>query len=156
MMTTPNRRRSSPVRIRAAGGIVLGDKATVAMIKHRNGNGTWFFPKGRVEPDEEDEATARREIAEETGLTELDFLDNLGVYERYHMAPDGAIERLEIKTIHMYLFSAPSGAQLAPTLEIAEAAWVPLSRVAQVCGSARDRAWFATVHERIREAMERD
>ncbi len=33
----------------------------------------WDFPKGLVEPGEEPLATARREVAEETGLTDLDF-----------------------------------------------------------------------------------
>lgn len=148
--------RTEIVRIRAAGGIVLGDQATVAMIRHQNGNGTWFFPKGRCEPGETEEETARREIAEETGLTSLEFLDDLGMYERYHMAPNGAIERSQIKEIHMFLFAAEPHAALAPSHEIAEARWIPLSRVMSVGGSARDKAWFTTVHDRIREALRRD
>lgn len=143
-------------RIRAAGGIVLGDRGTVAMIRHKVGNGTWFFPKGRVEGDESEEDTARREIAEETGISELEYLGDLGIYERYHMTPEGEKERSEIKEIHMYLFAAPPDAELAPTLEIGDAKWVPLPHVARECGSDRDRAWFATVFERIRQAIQRD
>jgi len=144
-------------RIRAAGGIVLGDRAEVVMVRHRRGTNTWFFPKGRVEEEEiDEEATARREIAEETGLTDLEFLGDLGTYERYHMTPEGDIERSEIKEIHMFLYAAKPHAELNPTLEIAEAKWVPLSRVANECGSIRDRAWFATVYDRIREAITRD
>lgn len=143
-------------RIRAAGGIVLGDHAEVVMVRHKRGMNTWFFPKGRVEMDEEEEATARREIEEETGLTDLEFLDDLGTYERYHMNPEGEIERSEIKEIHMFLYAAKPHAALAPTHEIAEARWVPLRRVANECGSIRDRAWFASIHDRIREAVTRD
>ena len=33
----------------------------------------WDFPKGRVDPGEEQLAAARREVAEETGLFELDW-----------------------------------------------------------------------------------
>lgn len=33
----------------------------------------WDFPKGRVEPGEEPIDTAKRETAEETGITNLDF-----------------------------------------------------------------------------------
>lgn len=33
----------------------------------------WDFPKGEVEPGEDPLAAARRELAEETGLTHLDF-----------------------------------------------------------------------------------
>ena len=35
--------------------------------------GYWDFPKGEVEPGEDPLRTARREAAEETGLTGLDF-----------------------------------------------------------------------------------
>lgn len=143
-------------RIRAAGGIVLGDRAEVAMVRHKNGMNTWFFPKGRVELGEEEETTARREVEEETGLSDLEFLGDLGTYERYHMNPEGGIERSEIKEIHMYLYAAKPRAELLPTLEIAEAKWVPLSRVARECGSIRDCAWFASVYERVREAITRD
>ena len=143
-------------RIRAAGGIVLGDRASVAMVQHKNSNETWFFPKGRVEQGEDEEQTALREITEETGLTDLEYLDDLGTYERYHMNPQGSIERSEIKEIHMFLYAAKPRAQLAPTHEIGEAKWVPLSRVASECGSIRDSAWFASVYDRIKEAVRRD
>ena len=143
-------------RIRAAGGIVLGDKAGVAMVRHKQGMNTWFFPKGRVEAGEDEEATARREIEEETGLSDLEFLDDLGMYERYHMTPAGDIERSEIKEIHMFLYAAKPHSELAPTLEIAEARWVPLTKVAHECGSIRDRAWFASIRDRVREAVTRD
>ena len=144
------------VRIRAAGGIVLGDRGTLAMIRHKNGTGTWFFPKGRIEEGEDDETAARREIAEETGIANLEYLDDLGVYERYHMTPEGETERSEIKEIHMYLFAAPPHAELRPAYEIADARWVPLPQVVDECGSVRDRAWFTTVFERIRQAVQRD
>lgn len=143
-------------RIRTAGGIVLGEKATVAMVRHKHGTGTWFFPKGHLEPGETEEEAARREVWEETGITELEFLDDFGTYERYHMTPEGEIARSEIKEIHMFLFSTPPGTKLSPTFEIGEAQWVPISKVAQMSGSVRDRAWFASVYERIKEAIARD
>jgi 8-oxo-dGTP pyrophosphatase MutT (NUDIX family) len=36
--------------------------------------GHWDFPKGHIEEGESEEQTARREIQEETGITELEFL----------------------------------------------------------------------------------
>jgi len=143
-------------RIRTAGGIVLGEHATVAMVCHKNDNGRWFFPKGHVESGETEEETARREIMEETGLVNLEYLDDLGAYERYHMTPDGQIERSEIKEMHMFLFGVHADSALSPAFEIGEAKWIPASRVAVECTSARDRAWFASIYHRIKEAVRRD
>lgn len=36
--------------------------------------GHWDLPKGHVEPGESEEETARREILEETGISELEFV----------------------------------------------------------------------------------
>jgi 8-oxo-dGTP pyrophosphatase MutT (NUDIX family) len=142
--------------VAAMGGIVLGDRGTIAMVRRSNSNGAWLFPKGHAEEGETDEETARREVAEETGLTDLELLGDLGTYERNHIKPDGTYDYSEMKHIHMFLFAAPHGAALAPTLEIEEAQWVPYQKVAQVCGNDRDRAWFATVYDRVREAIQRD
>ncbi|MCG8429624.1 MAG: NUDIX domain-containing protein [Candidatus Omnitrophica bacterium] len=38
-------------------------------------NGTWGFPKGHVEGDEDEHETVRREVAEEAGLGSLTFVD---------------------------------------------------------------------------------
>jgi bis(5'-nucleosidyl)-tetraphosphatase len=141
---------------RSVGGIVLGDNGTIAMVKRSNGNGAWLFPKGHAEPGETDEETARREIAEESGLTNLELIDDLGSYERHPILPDGNEDREEMKEIKMFLFAAPMGATLAPTLEIEEARWIPLPHVIRENGNAADRAWFTTVFERIRHAIQRD
>ncbi len=140
----------------AMGGIVLGDRGTVAMIRNKNSNGAWLFPKGHPEAGESDEDAARREVAEETGLSDLELLGDLGTYERNHINPDGTYDYSELKHIHMYLFAAPHGAELAPTLEIEDAQWVPYQKVAETCGNDRDRAWYATVYDRVREAIQRD
>ena len=35
----------------------------------------WDYPKGHVEPGEDDVTAARRELMEETGITQADFVD---------------------------------------------------------------------------------
>jgi len=49
-----------------AGGLVFNATGEVLLIRDRNGY--WVFPKGHVEPRESPEETARREVAEETGV----------------------------------------------------------------------------------------
>lgn len=142
---------------KCAGGIVLGDGGTVAMVWSKNSQ-AWLFPKGKQDPGEDDEQTAYREIEEETGLTNLEYLDDLGTYERQ------GVDGHSTKQIHMYLFAAPRGAIVTAQMEIEKAEWVPLARVPEVFGKnaehptwfAPDRAWYPTVFERVRQAIQRD
>lgn len=145
-------------RVRTAGGIVLGDSGTVAMVMSENSR-AWLFPKGHIEEGETDEEAARREIGEETGLTDLEYIDDLGGFTRTHQK-NGYQEEKEVR---MFLFAAPMHAALSPTKEILEAKWVSLKHVPDVLGMgpnpewfARDRAWFASVFERVRQGIQRD
>ena len=58
---------------RSAGVVVVrfieGEWRVLLLRAYRN----WDFPKGQIEADEEPLAAARRETAEETTLTDLDF-----------------------------------------------------------------------------------
>ena len=139
-----------------AGGIVIGDAGTIALVRRRDGDGAWLFPKGHIDADESDEAAARREVLEETGLADLEYIDDLGSYERSAINADGSENPSRRKRIHMFLFAAPMHAQLAPSLEIEEARWVPLPRLIEAIGNAADRAWFVSVFERVRLAVQRD
>ena len=58
---------------RAAGAVVFrrGERGIRILVLRAYKN--WDFPKGMVEPGEEALAAAKREVAEETGLAELDF-----------------------------------------------------------------------------------
>ena len=139
-----------------AGGIVLGDHGTIAMVRVRNGDGAWLFPKGHIEEGEDGETAARREIAEEVGLTNLEYLDDLGSYTRPKIHADGTEDPELMKEIRMFLFAAEPHASLLPTHEASEAAWVSLPRVIETIGHTKDRAWFTTVFERVRHAIQRD
>jgi 8-oxo-dGTP pyrophosphatase MutT (NUDIX family) len=144
-----------PVHTRRAGGIVIGDAGNVVLVQHKE-NVVWLFPKGHIDGDESDEEAARREIEEETGLTNLELLDDLGVYERPRMYKDNTDHEDEIADIHMFLFAAPMHAPLVPTLEIGEAKWVPYREIAETIGNDKDRVWYASVFERVRQAIQRD
>ncbi|HEV7121239.1 MAG TPA: NUDIX domain-containing protein [Candidatus Paceibacterota bacterium] len=144
-----------PEVTRSAGGIVLGDHGTVALVRNRKDT-LWFFPKGHVEQGETDEDAARREILEEAGIAGLELIDDLGSYVRPRIFKDGTYSAAELKEIHMFLFAAPLHTELAPSMEIEESKWVSLSHVSESLEDAKDRAWFVSVFERVRQAVQRD
>lgn len=135
----------------SAGGIVLGDAGMLAIVKSKNGNGCFFFPKGHLHEGEDDESAARREIEEETGLGNLERIADLGVYMRPSIKRSGVT-----KPIHFFLFAAPSHATLSPGEEISEARWVHYQKAAESFEYDKDRAWYITVFERVKEAIQRD
>jgi len=58
------------VEVRAAGGVVTrpGAEGTEVLVVHRPAYDDWSLPKGKLEPGEDDETAARREVLEETGV----------------------------------------------------------------------------------------
>ncbi|MBD0334783.1 MAG: NUDIX hydrolase [Cyanobacteria bacterium Co-bin13] len=115
-----------PARIKettAAGGIIVRqqeNQVLVALIRE----GTlpaYVLPKGRVEPGEAVENTARREIEEEAGFTDLQLLGPLAVLERLDYA------KRHWKITHYFLFvtnqiqSTPTDPKMVYQVE-----WFPL------------------------------
>lgn len=141
----------------SAGGIVIGDAGMIALIRNRGGDGSWLFPKGHLEPGETDEEAARREIEEETGLKNLELLDDLGIFESFHIKKEGGYDYdAGPKHMHMFLFAAEPHAELAPTMEIEEAKWFSYRELGTIIGDEKGRVWYGTVFDRVREAIQRD
>jgi bis(5'-nucleosidyl)-tetraphosphatase len=84
----------------SAGGVVVrveGEHILVAAVGEGKLNQP-VLPKGHVEEGESIEDAARREIAEEAGLTQLTLLGELGMRERM------SFDRREWKMTHYFLF----------------------------------------------------
>jgi 8-oxo-dGTP pyrophosphatase MutT (NUDIX family) len=106
----------------AAGGVVVkkvDDALRVLLIKDSYGHWTW--PKGHAESGETPEETALREISEETGLTRLDVLEELGIQEYCFTLDDKKI----VKTVHIFLVEASGDEELIiQTSELLEGKWL--------------------------------
>jgi len=77
-------------REKSAGGIIFRKEAgnVYYLLLHytpseKGKHGHWGFAKGHVEEGENDEQTARREIAEETGITDLKIIAGFKEQEKY-------------------------------------------------------------------------
>jgi 8-oxo-dGTP pyrophosphatase MutT (NUDIX family) len=125
MSTTRDRaRRPAPLRRRsatAAGGVVLrgGDHGLEVALLGRARDGSWVFPKGTPAPDESLEATALREVREETGL-DVRITAPIGTMS-YSFAASG--ERVH-KTVHFFLMEPVGGDVSLHDAEYDEVRWV--------------------------------
>ena len=126
----------------SAGGIVLNLKGEVAVVRNGSGLPWWGFPKGHVNEGEELIDAAKREILEETGISDLAYMKDLGSYERHKGKPGGGEDSSELKTIHMFLFKT-SQQNLEPQDEQnPEACWVSVEEATQMLTHPKDRAFF--------------
>ncbi len=108
---------------RAAGFIVyrtVGGRREYLVVKHRGG-GAWGFPKGRLELGEAPEMAARREVAEEVGITELDPVPGFREVLAYRFRRGG---RTVDKRVVLFLARTCEPGEALPG-EIDEIAWLP-------------------------------
>ncbi len=91
---------TEPVHEVSAGGVVVrqdGDATRVLLIRDSYRN--WGFPKGHLEAGERSDAAALREVAEETGLRQLELVAELSAID-WHFRFRG---RLIHKVCHFFL-----------------------------------------------------
>jgi bis(5'-nucleosidyl)-tetraphosphatase len=72
---------------RSAGAVIFSIKETksISYLLLQYGAGHWDFPKGNIEDSEDESQAACREIREETGIANVEFLDGYkGKVEYYY------------------------------------------------------------------------
>jgi 8-oxo-dGTP pyrophosphatase MutT (NUDIX family) len=118
---------SNPVQ--AAGGIVVSEQGQIVIVS-QHGN-SWSLPKGHVDPGEDHLIAARREIYEESGLTELELIKELGSYRRRRIGKGGVgRDTGPVKEINLFLFKTIQSDLQPIDPDNPEALWVsPLEAV---------------------------
>lgn len=92
--------------------VILERKGRVVLVRHWYAPGAWTLPGGLVEPLEDDESAARREVFEETGYTLNSIEGVVGTYE----GSLGAHDTVRV----VYSSDYDGGLKLLPNLEIME------------------------------------
>ncbi len=147
MATTRDRARRTKRGSRtaiAAGGVVLrdGDHGHEVALLGRANDGSWVFPKGTPAEGETLEATALREVREETGL-EVRIIVPIGPMT-YSFAGSGL--RVH-KTVHFFLMEPIGGDISLHDHEYDEVRWVSV-------GDAHRMLSFDTYREVLDRALE--
>lgn len=82
---------------RSAGMVLFRDEAGKKMfLLLHYPSGHWDFVKGRIEKDEQPKEAAVREAREETGITDIEFVDGYEERIQYSYQYDGKTVRKEV------------------------------------------------------------
>ncbi len=131
------------IETESAGGIVVSQYGNVALVSQRGE--VWSFPKGHIEAGETPIMAAKREITEETGLTEMTFIKPLGQYTRPKIGKTGDDDMTEIKTIHLFLFSSKEIPLNPLDSDNPSAKWVSPNDVEALLTHSKDRSFFVSI-----------
>ncbi len=136
--------------IRAAGGILVrrrrhaGRRRTELALVHRPRYDDWTFPKGKRDADDEDdEATALREVEEETGFA-CDLGEELG--STWYRDAKG-----RNKLVRYWRMTLPEGAtgeEFLPNREVDELRWCTAAEAGRILTYEHDRVLLAQVRGR--------
>lgn len=113
----------------SAGGAVVRDREVIVIVpvkRDANRRRVLGLPKGHLDEGETPEAAAKREVAEETGVT-AELIDKLGDVE-YSYDRRG---RRRAKRVAFYLFEYRSGRLEDHDQEIEDARWMPLEQAVE-------------------------
>jgi len=118
----------------AAGGILIrpGPAGPEVLVVHRPRYDDWSFPKGKQDPGETPEQTARREVGEETGITAT-LGPYLGVV-RYRDHCD------QPKVVHYWQMAPGPEPPVAPDDEVDRLLWCAPEAAARLLTYPHDRA----------------
>ena len=121
-------------------GAIIFRGGRVLMLKYPGGY--WGFPKGHVERGETEEEALRREVEEETGVSELIILPGFRETIHYFFRRDG--ERVS-KQVAYYVCETGQG-EVRLSEEHSAIEWVPAGEVA-------GRLRFSNTREVFRKAL---
>jgi 8-oxo-dGTP pyrophosphatase MutT (NUDIX family) len=135
-VTTPDR------TVQAAGGVVTRTRADGTpefLVVHRPRYDDWSLPKGKAEPGESLEETARRELEEETGM-QVELGDKLPTseYVDRHGRP---------KIVHYWRMTPVGETTWFPNDEVDQTRWITAAETATLLTYEHDRRLVAAVDE---------
>jgi ADP-ribose pyrophosphatase YjhB (NUDIX family) len=134
------------IETKSAGGLVLNGKGQVLVVNQYGSS--WSFPRGHIEEGESALETALREIGEESGVTDLELVRELGTYKRNKLDLDGSDDMTEMKIITMFLFKTKQEKLCPSDPRNPEALWVNKERVASLLTHRKDKEFFTKVIEK--------
>ena len=126
----------------SAGGVVINPQGQVLVVSQKGKS--WSLPKGHIDPGEDALTAAKREIHEETGVSQLQLIKALGSYQRFKVGLE-ADDQSELKTIIMFLFNTTQMDLQPIDPKHPEARWVDKEQVTELLTHPKDKDFFKQV-----------
>ncbi|MBR3654071.1 MAG: NUDIX domain-containing protein [Elusimicrobia bacterium] len=100
------------------------------LLVYSERNKEWGFPKGHVEPDETELETAKREIKEETGIENIEFVKNFRCTDTYKIKGTLSTTKNRIidKNVIYYLARTREDFKCSCDNEIGQGKWLNCDR----------------------------
>ena len=124
----------------SAGGVVLNAKGEVLIVNQNRDS--WSLPKGHIDPGETALEAAKREIREESGISELKLIREIGTYERYKIKLGGGDDPAEVKVLTFFLFKTTQSALNPEDPHNPEARWLKKEEVVKYLTHPKDQEFF--------------
>ncbi|MFH0863999.1 MAG: NUDIX domain-containing protein [Candidatus Gottesmanbacteria bacterium] len=125
----------------SAGGLVVNKYGQILVV-NQYGN-SWSLPKGHIEPGEDILTTAKREITEESGITDLKLIKELGSYERPRLGLDPRNNDIsKVKNITLFLFVTDQLETKPQDLDNPEAIWLKPRKAVGRLTSKKDKEFL--------------
>ncbi len=120
----------------SAGAVIFRKEKTkfLFLLIYSRSNKIWGFPKGHLEQNEAEKEAALREIEEETGLRQVEFIPNFReemVYNTISKRPPFAGQVIEKHAVY-FLAQTSSSEITVDKEEIADFRWLSLSRAEDI------------------------
>ncbi len=128
---------------RSAGAVLFRDEEQrLYLLLHYQAK-HWDFPKGNIEKGEEELDTVRREVREESGIDDIEFIDGFKMISEYYYK---RANRLIHKQVVFYLAKTEQK-EVRLSHEHIDYAWLPY-------GEALDRLTFENSKRILQKAEE--
>jgi len=133
---------------KSAGAVVFRDSEGGRRYLLLQNSGRWDFPKGRVEPGESELQTVRREVSEETGITDLRIVPGFRKVIEYFYRRDG-------KNVHkqvVYLLAATDHEAVKISFEHQGYGWFPYQEALQRASYNNSKVTLGEAEKFVKES----
>ncbi|MFH1591497.1 MAG: NUDIX domain-containing protein [archaeon] len=127
----------------SAGVVVFQDGPVYLLLHYAEGH--WGFPKGHVEGDETLRQAAIRETKEETGITDLDFIEGFSREVEYDYERDGVLRTKQVT----FFLAKTETEQIKLSAEHQGCRWLSFEDAEKLLTFDNDRNVLKAVQERL-------